>query len=107
MQVTMMFKPIFHRENQQTLIRYTPAFGFLMPNIEKDLTEDIENDVEFLISSIHSLLSYHDAREDIYYMGKLSEHTARKLAKFRAAINRRNVGYIFEFSKKIGVCSIL
>lgn len=96
MQVTMMFKPIFIARISKHLF-VTPAFGFLMPNIDKDLTEDIKNDIEFLISSIHSLLSYYDAREDIYCLGKLSEHTARKLAKFPAAINRRNVNYIFEF----------
>ncbi|XP_058791912.1 sec1 family domain-containing protein 2-like [Phymastichus coffea] len=87
-QVTMMFKPIFIACLKDNVF-VTPPFGTLMPSIDGKLTDDFEVDIEFLISSFHSLFSYYDVQEDIYAMGKFSNCIADKLQNFTAAVNRR------------------
>ncbi|OXU28463.1 hypothetical protein TSAR_011460 [Trichomalopsis sarcophagae] len=87
-QVTMMFKPIFIACLKEDIF-VTPPFGNLMPSTDEIVAQDWEADVDFLISSFHSLLSHYDVQEDIYSLGKLSNYVADKLENLTAAQNRR------------------
>lgn len=89
-QVTMMFKPIFIACIKENVF-VTPPFGNLMPSTDGELTSDFDADIEFLISSFHSLFTHYDVQEDIYSMGKLSNCIADRLENSTAAVNRRKV----------------
>ena len=71
MKIIMLFEPIFLSQIKDNIfvIPEWPLFGNLMPNINKKLTEDIED--EFLMSSFHSLFSYYNVQEEIYSVLKI------------------------------------
>lgn len=85
-----MFKPIFIACLKRDIF-VTPPFGNLMPTIDDTLIRDYDADIEFLISSLHSLFSHYNVQEDIYSLGKFSNYVADKLENFTAAVNRRKV----------------
>lgn len=89
----MMFKPIFLACIKKDIF-VTPPLGNLMPFSDEILKTDYEADIDFLVSSFHSLFSHYNVQEDIYSLGKLSDYVAEKLENFTAAINRRKVIYI-------------
>ena len=62
-----------------------------MPPIDEKLTEDNEASVNYLVSSLHSLMTHFNVKEDIYAMGKHSEYVADKLESLPAAVDRRKV----------------
>lgn len=86
----MIFIPIFLASIKKDMF-VTPPFGNLMSFEDEILEEEYEADVDFLVSSFHSLFSHYNIQEDIYSIGKLSNHVAEKLDNFTAAINRRKV----------------
>lgn len=89
-QVTMIFNPIFIACLKKDVF-VTPPFANLMPSYDKMLMEDYEMEIDFLISSFHALFDYYNVQEDIYSLGKFSNHVAEKLENFAAAVNRRKV----------------
>lgn len=95
-QVTMMFKPIFMACLKEDVF-VTPPFGNLMPSTDEIVAQDWEADVDFLISSFHSLLSHYDVQEDIYSLGRLSNYVADKLENLTAAQNRRKVNIVIQY----------
>ena len=89
----MMFKPIFIACLKKDVF-VTPPFGNLMPSIDEQCADDYEAEVDFLISSFHSLFSHYDVQEEIYSLGKFSNYIAEKLENLTAAVNRRKVNYL-------------
>lgn len=62
-----------------------------MPPIDEKSILNYENDVEYFASSMHSLFSNLNVKEEVYSMGRLSSIVAEKLSNLPAAINRRKV----------------
>lgn len=62
-----------------------------MPPIDGKITEEHESSVDYLISSLHSIFTHFDVKEDIYTLGAFSEHVADKLLNLPAAAARRKV----------------
>ncbi|KAL7288577.1 hypothetical protein TKK_0017316 [Trichogramma kaykai] len=88
-QVTMIFKPIFIACLKKDIF-VTPPFGNLIPSIDQVLLHDYEAEIDFLISSFHTLFSYYNVTEDVFYLGKCGQYVAEKMNHFDAAVNRRN-----------------
>lgn len=89
-QVTMIFKPIFLASIKKDVF-VTPPLGNLMCFSNEMFNEEYEADVDFLVSSFHSLFSHYNVQEDIYSLGKLSNYVAEKLENFTASVNKRKV----------------
>lgn len=86
-----MFRPIFTALVNENLF-VTPPFWGLMPQISGgNYIDEFEAKVEHFVSSLHSMFTNFNLREDIYYVGSLSECVAEKLEKLPAAMDRRKV----------------
>ncbi|XP_015586357.1 sec1 family domain-containing protein 2 [Cephus cinctus] len=86
--VDIMFRPIFTASiNKNVFI--TPPFGDLMPPVDVSMIKNFEVEVDFLVSSFHSLCTCLNVKDDIFAIGKLSEYAAEKLEKLPSAIDRR------------------
>lgn len=86
--VTIIYSPIFTASLNDSVF-LTPPFGNMMPPIDENSLLHYENDVEYFASSMHSLFSNLNVKEDVYSMGRLSNIVAEKLATLPSAINRR------------------
>ncbi|XP_012287131.1 sec1 family domain-containing protein 2 isoform X2 [Orussus abietinus] len=86
--VDVIFRPVFTACIDQDLFT-TPPFGDMMPNFDEQISQDQEIDLTFLVSSLHSLFTHFNLKEDIYSIGKFSEYIAEKLENLPAAIDRR------------------
>ncbi|XP_046740275.1 sec1 family domain-containing protein 2-like [Diprion similis] len=86
---TIMFRPIFIASINENLF-VTPPFWKLMPPFStEDRCEEFKENVDHFVSSLHSMFTNFNLREDIYYFGQLSENVAEKLEKLPAAVDRR------------------
>ncbi|RLU18374.1 hypothetical protein DMN91_008731 [Ooceraea biroi] len=87
--VTILFRPIFISSIDDGLF-VTPPFGDLLPPLNSASTVDSEFAIDHLVSLLDNLFAYLNLKEDVYSMGKFSEHVAEKLETLPAAISRRN-----------------
>lgn len=62
-----------------------------MPPIDEKSIIHYENDIEYFASSMNSLFTNLNVKEEIYSMGRLSNIVAEKLSTLPVAINRRKV----------------
>ena len=69
----------------------TPPFGNITPPIDEKSNLENESDLDYFVSSMHSLFTNLNAKEDIYSIGRLSGFVADKLSNLPAAVNRRRV----------------
>lgn len=95
--VEIMFRPIFTALINDNLF-VTPPFSILMPQLgQEDFSKAFEADIDHFVSSMHSMFTNFNLREDIYYIGNLSENVAEKLEKLPAAVDRRKVKSLHSF----------
>ncbi|KAH0951848.1 hypothetical protein HN011_000429 [Eciton burchellii] len=87
--VTILFRPIFITPIDNGLF-VTPPFGDLLPPLNSASTKDSEFIIDHLVNLLDKMFTHLNLKEDIYSMGKFSEHVAEKLETLPAAINRRN-----------------
>ncbi|KAL6264647.1 hypothetical protein P5V15_004748 [Pogonomyrmex californicus] len=87
--VTILFRPIFISLIDNDLF-VTPSFNDLLSPLDGTLLKDSEYEVDHFVSLFNSLLTYLNLKEDIYSMGKFSEHIAEKLEMLPMAVDRRN-----------------
>lgn len=88
--VTIVFRPIFISPIDDGLF-VTPPFGDLLSPLNS-ASMDSEFIIDHLVNLFDDLFSYLNLKEDIYSMGKFSEHVAEKLEQLPTAVDRRNVG---------------
>jgi len=91
--VTILFRPIFITPIDDGLF-VTPPFGDLLPPLNSASMKDSEFVVDHLVNLLDEMFTHLNLKEDIYSMGKFSEHVAEKLETLPAAINRRNVSIL-------------
>lgn len=88
--VEIIFRPIFTAAITKNVF-VAPSMERLMPPINGIINDDYESSVNYFISSLHSLFTHFNLKEDIYSMGNLSEYVAEKLENLPEAIDRRKV----------------
>lgn len=88
-----MFRPLFVAPITKNVF-VAPPFERLMPPIDGNITEEHDASANYLVSSLHSLFTHFNVKEDIYSLGKHSEYVAEKLENLSAAIDRRKVLFV-------------
>lgn len=92
--MTILFRPIFISLIDNGLF-VTPPFNDLLSPLNSALLKNSEYAVDHFVSLFNSLFTYLNLKEDVYAMGKFSEHVAEKLETLPMAIDRRNVSILF------------
>ncbi|KAJ8682740.1 hypothetical protein QAD02_018532 [Eretmocerus hayati] len=87
-QVTMIFKPLFIACLKKDVF-VTPPFSDFMPLSIEEFSREYKSDIDFFVSSFHSLFAHYNVIEDIYSLGKISLCIARELNNLTAAVNRK------------------
>ncbi|XP_063984399.1 sec1 family domain-containing protein 2-like [Diachasmimorpha longicaudata] len=88
--VEILFRPIVTAPISKNVF-VTPPMERLMPPMDRKRTEEHESSVNYFVSSIHSIFTHFDLKEDIYAMGEFSEYVAGKLLALPAAVARRKI----------------
>ena len=70
-----------------------------MPPIDEKSILENELNIDYFVSSMHSILTNFNVKEDIYSMGRLSDVVSSKLTNLSAAINRRRVRNLLFYRK--------
>uniref|UniRef100_A0A0C9RPL8 Scfd2 protein n=1 Tax=Fopius arisanus TaxID=64838 RepID=A0A0C9RPL8_9HYME len=86
----ILFRPIFTAPITKNVF-VTPPMERLMPPIDGKITEEHGSSVDYFVSSLHSIFTHFDIKEDIYSLGEFSEYVAGKLMNLPAAVARRKM----------------
>ncbi|XP_015108563.1 sec1 family domain-containing protein 2 [Diachasma alloeum] len=88
--VEILFRPIVTAPITKNVF-VTPPMERLMPSIDGKITDEHESSVNYFVSSLHSIFTHFDIKEDIYTLGEFSEYVAGRLLDLPAAVARRKM----------------
>ncbi|XP_048505217.1 sec1 family domain-containing protein 2-like isoform X2 [Athalia rosae] len=87
--VQIIFRPIFTALINENVFVTPPFWGLMPPLNKEELNHYFEAQVDYFVSSMHSMFTNFNMKEDIYFIGNLAENVADKLEKLPEAIERR------------------